>query len=52
MFTLVRIGDIVWISKYNNIFAKEYTPNWSEDDFVIKKVKNTVRWTVSMSCHQ
>ena len=28
-----------------NIFAKRYTPNWSEEDFVIKKVKNTVVWT-------
>ena len=30
------------ISKYKNIFAKGYTPNWSEAVFVIKKVKNTV----------
>ena len=27
------------------IFAKEYTPNWSEQIAVIKKVKNTVPWT-------
>ena len=33
------------ISKYKNIFAKGYTPNWSEEVFVIKKVKNTVPWT-------
>ena len=26
-------------------FAKGYTPNWSENLFVIKKVKNTVLWT-------
>ena len=25
-----KIGDIVRISKYKNIFAKAYTPNWSE----------------------
>ena len=25
-----KIGDIVRISKYKNIFAKGYTPNWSE----------------------
>ena len=30
---------------YQNIFAKVYTPNWSEEVFVIKKVKNTVSWT-------
>ena len=34
-----RIVDIVRISKYNNIFGKSYTPNWSEEVFVIKKVK-------------
>ena len=33
------IGDIVRISKYKNVFAKGYTPNWSEKVFVIKKVK-------------
>ena len=25
------------ITKYKNIFAKGYTPNWSEEVFVIKK---------------
>ena len=40
-----KIGDIIRISKYKNIFAKGYTPNWSEEVFVIKKVKNTVPWT-------
>ena len=33
------------ISKYKNIFAKRYTPNWSEEIFVIKEVKNTIPWT-------
>ena len=27
-----------------NIFGKGCTPNWSEDVFVTKKVKNTVPW--------
>ena len=40
-----KVSDHVRISKYKNIFAKGYTPNWSEDVFVIKKVKNTVGWT-------
>ena len=40
-----KVGDHVRISKYKNIFAKEYAPNWSEEVFVIKKVKNTVPWT-------
>ena len=34
-----RIGDHVRISKYKNIFSKGYTPNWSEESFVIKKTK-------------
>ena len=37
-----EVSDHVRISKYKNIFAKGYTPNWSEDIFIIKKVKNTV----------
>ena len=41
----LKVGDHVRISKYKNIFAKGYTPNWSEEVFVIKKVKNTVPWT-------
>ena len=39
-----KIGDMVRVSKYKNIFAKGYVPNWSEEIFVIKKVKNTVPW--------
>ena len=37
----------IWaaVPKYKNNFAKEYTPNWSEEVFVIKKVKNIVPWT-------
>ena len=40
-----KVGDHVRISKYKNIFAKGYMPNWSEAIFVIKKVRNTVPWT-------
>ena len=40
-----KVGDHVRISKYKNIFAKGYTPNWSEEVFVISKIKNTVPWT-------
>ena len=39
-----KVGDHVRVSKYKNIFAKGYTPNWSAEIFVIKKVKNTVPW--------
>ena len=44
-----KIGDIIRISKYKNIFAKGYTQNWSEEVFVIKKVKNSVPWTYIIS---
>ena len=37
-----EVGDHVQISKLKNIFAEDYTPNWSEKVFVIKRVKNTV----------
>ena len=42
---IFKVGDRVIISKYKNIFAKGYTPNCSEEIFVIKKIKNTVPWT-------
>ena len=34
-----KVGNIVRISKYKNIFAKSYVPNWSAEVFVIKKFK-------------
>ena len=43
-----KAGDRVRILKYKNIFAKGDMPNWSEEVFVIKKVKNTVPWTYVM----
>ena len=40
-----KIGDHVRISKYKNIFAKGYMPNWSDEIFVASKIKNKVPWT-------
>ena len=40
-----KIGDHARISKHKNIFAKACTPNWSEEIFVVSKIKNTVPWT-------
>ena len=37
-----KVGDRVRISKYKNIFAKGYMPNWSKEIFVIR---NTIPWT-------
>ena len=44
-----KIGDHVRISKHKNSFAKGYAPNWSEEIFVVKKIKNTVPWTYVIS---
>ena len=44
-----KVGDHVRISKYKNIFAKGYTPNWSEEVFVVSGIKNTVPWTYVVS---
>ena len=40
-----KVGDYIRISKYKNAFAKAYMPNWSEEVFIISKIKNTVPWT-------
>ena len=40
-----KVGDHVRSSKYKIVFAKGYTRNWSEEVFVVSKIKNTVPWT-------
>ena len=40
-----KVGDHVRISKYKNTYAKGYTPTWSEEVFIVSKIKNTVPWT-------
>ena len=40
-----KVVDHVRISIYKNIFVKGYIPNWSEEVFEIKKVRNIVPWT-------
>ena len=44
-----KTSDYVRISKYKDIFAKDYAPNWSENVFVIKKVETTVPWIYVIS---
>ena len=44
-----EVSDCVRISTYKNIFPNDYNPNWSEEVFVIKKVKNNVPWTYVIS---
>ena len=43
-----KVNDHVRISKYKNIFAKGYVPNWSEV-FIVNEIKNTVPWTYTIS---
>ena len=44
-----KVGNHVRISKYKYIFAKGYAPNWIEETFIIKQIKNTVPWTYLIS---
>ena len=44
-----KINDHVRISKYKNIFAKGYIPNWSEEVFIVNEIKNTVPWTYTIN---
>ena len=40
-----QVGDPVRISKCKKIFANGYTPSWSEEVFIISKIKNTILCT-------
>ena len=44
-----KVGDHIRISKYKNIFTRGYAPNWSEEVFLIRKIKNTVPWTYAIN---
>ena len=44
-----KVGEHVRISKYKNIFAKGYVPNWSEEVFIVHKIKTTVPWIYTIS---
>ena len=43
-----KIGDRVRISKFKNIFAKEYTSNWSKEIFIVDKINDTVPYTYNL----
>ena len=43
-----KVGNHVRISKYKNGFAKYYTPNQTDETFVIEKASNTVPWTYNI----
>ena len=33
------------MSRYKNIFAKGYTPNWSKEIFIVDEINDTVPYT-------
>ena len=43
-----NVEDRVRISKFKNIFAKGYTPNWSKEIFIINKINDTVPYTYNL----
>ena len=43
-----KVGDRVRISRYKNIFAKGYTPNWSKEIFIVDKINDTVPYTYNL----
>ena len=43
-----KVGDRVRISKFKNIFAKVYTPNWSAEIFIADKINDTVPYTYNL----
>ena len=40
-----KVGDRVRISRYKNIFAKGYAPNWSSEVCIVDKINDTVPYT-------
>ena len=43
-----KVGDRVRISKFKNIFAKGYTPNWSNEIFIGNKINDTIPYTYNI----
>ena len=43
-----KVGDRVRISKFKNIFAKGYTPNWIKEIFIVNKINDTVPYTYNL----
>ena len=43
-----KVGDRVKISKFKNIFAKGYTPNWSNEIFIVNKINDTIPYTYNL----
>ena len=43
-----KAGDRVRISKFKNIFAKGYTPNWSKEIFIVDKINDAVPYMYNL----
>ena len=43
-----KVGDRVRISKFKNIFAKGYTPNWGKEIFFVDKINDTVPYMYNL----
>ena len=43
-----KVGDRIRISRYKNIFAKGYAPNWSSEIFIVNKINDTVPYTYNL----
>ena len=43
-----KVGDRVRISKFKNMFAKGYVPNWSSEIFIVDKVNDTIPYTYNL----
>ena len=43
-----EVDDRVRISKFKNIFAKGYTPNWRNEIFIVNKINDTVPYTYNI----
>ena len=47
-YSRFKVGDRVRISKFKNIFAKGYAPNWSKEIFIVDKINDTVPYTYNL----
>ena len=43
-----KVGDRVRISKFKNILANGYAPNWSSEIFIVDKINDTVSYTYNL----
>ena len=43
-----KVSDRVRISRYKNLFAKGYAPNWSCEIFIVDKINDTVPYTYNL----